>query len=214
MKNENKFSRETILMKFVFTSIAMVLFFATAGGNNAAFAAQSQAGDKILVAYFSLTGNTRVVAESIQKETGGDIFEIKTVQTYPKEYRPLIDMAKREQQTNFRPALATNVDEIDTYDIIFLGYPNWWGTMPMALFTFLEKYDFAGKTIIPFCTHNGSRFGSSVADIKKLYPDTTILDGLALRGGRSGSFEFDDAAARSGVQKEVLAWLNRLGVAK
>jgi flavodoxin len=199
-------------MKFVLASIVMVLSLVAFGGNNAAFAAQNQAGGKILVAYFSLGGNTRVVAESIQKETGGDIFEIKTVQTYPKEYRPLIDMAKQEQQTNFRPVLATNVEEIDAYNIIFLGYPNWWGTMPMALFTFLEQYDFASKTIIPFCTHNGSRFGSSVADIKKLYPDATILDGLALRGGRSGSFEFGNNATRAGVQKEVLAWLNRLGI--
>ncbi|GHV04202.1 flavodoxin [Spirochaetia bacterium] len=174
--------------------------------------AQSDGRNKILVAYFSESGNTRVVAQVIESAVGADIFEIKTVQTYPKEYNPLITLAQKEQRENARPALSTRVGNMDSYDVIFVGYPNWWGTMPMALFTFLEQYDFAGKTIIPFCTHNGSRLGSSVNDLKKLIPKAAVLEGLAIRGGRSGSFELGGQRERDAVQKEVDAWLRRLGM--
>ena len=172
--------------------------------------AQSGGTNKILVAYFSESGNTRVVAQAIQGAVGADIFEIKTVQTYPKEYNPLIELAQREQRENARPSLSTRVSNMDSYDIIFVGYPNWWGTMPMALFTFLEQYNFAGKTIIPFSTHNGSRLGSSVNDLKKLCPRADVLEGLAIRGGRSGSFELGSQREHDNVQKEVNTWLRRL----
>ncbi|GMO33396.1 MAG: flavodoxin [Termitinemataceae bacterium] len=174
--------------------------------------AQSGGRNKILVAYFSESGNTRVVAQLIQSAVGADIFEIKTVQTYPKEYNPLITLAQREQKENARPALAASVSNMDSYDIIFVGYPNWWGTMPMALFTFLEQYNFAGKKVVPFCTHNGSRLGSSEADLKRLIPKATVLEALAIRGGRSGSFELGSPKERDTVQKEVSAWLRRLGM--
>ena len=174
--------------------------------------AQSGGTNKILVAYFSESGNTRVVAQAIQGAVGADIFEIKTVQTYPKEYNPLITLAQREQRENARPALSTSVGNMDSYNIIFVGYPNWWGTMPMALFTFLEQYNFAGKTVIPFCTHNGSRLGSSVNGLKKLIPKATVLEGLAIRGGRSGSFELGSQRERDNVQREVGTWLRRLGM--
>ncbi|GMO14850.1 MAG: flavodoxin [Treponemataceae bacterium] len=169
---------------------------------------------KILVAYFSESGNTRVVAQAIQSAVGADIFEIKTVQTYPKEYNPLITLAQKEQRENARPALASRVSNMDAYDVVFVGYPNWWGTMPMALFTFLEQYNFAGKTVIPFCTHNGSRLGSSVNDLKKLIPKATVPEGLAIRGGRSGSFELGSPKERDAVQREVSAWLRRIGMLK
>ncbi|GMO40785.1 MAG: flavodoxin [Termitinemataceae bacterium] len=174
--------------------------------------AQSDSSKKNLVAYFSESGNTRVVAQIIQSAVGADIFEIKTVKTYPKEYNPLITMAQKEQKENARPALSTNISNMDSYDIIFVGYPNWWGTMPMAIFTFLGQYNFAGKTVIPFCTHNGSRMGSSEGDIKKLIPKATVLGGLAIRGGRSGSFELGSPKERDTVQKEVGSWLRRLGM--
>lgn len=195
-------------MKSIFLVILMFLYL-TAG--TAAYA-QNHGGKKILIAYFSLGGNTRVVAEMLQKEIGGDIFEVKTVQTYPQEFKPLIDLAAQEQEADARPLLATKVEDMSAYDTIFLGYPNWWGTMPMALFSFLEQYDFAGKTIIPFCTHNGSRLGTSVRDIERLAPAATILAGLALNGGRSGSFELGSDSARTKVQKEIVLWLRKLGM--
>jgi flavodoxin len=204
MRAKIKFSREAILVKLVLALITMVLFFAAVGISTAS-AAPSQAGGKILVAYFSWNGNTRVIANQIHQSVGGDIFEIKTVNPYPKEYRPTTEVAKQEQEANARPALSTQVNGMDSYDVVFVGYPNWWGTLPMALFTFLEQYDFSGKAIIPFCTHEGSALGRSVIDIKKLCPQSTVLEGLAIRGGSVNS---------GSAQDTVNAWLRGLDIGK
>ena len=132
-------------------------------------------------------GNTEVVAKKIQSLTGSDLFEIDTVKPYPNDYTETTNVAKDEKRGNARPKLTATVENIDSYDIIYLGYPNWWGTFPMVVFTFLESYDFSGKTIIPFCTHEGSGIGSSERDIKKLCPDAKVLSGLAIRGGSVNS---------------------------
>jgi flavodoxin len=156
---------------------------------------------KILIAYFSRSGNTREIANQIQENVGGDLFEIVTVDPYPADYNGTVDQAKREQENNYRPKLTAEVKNMDSYDVVFVGYPNWWGTMPMAVFTFLEGYNFSGKTIIPFSTHEGSRLGRSVNDIRELCPQATILDGLAIRGS-------DAKNARN----DVAAWLRKLGM--
>jgi len=153
---------------------------------------------KILISYFSRrgknyldgkvvtldVGNTEVIAHKIQKLTGGDLFEIRTKQQYPVEYIETTRVAKNELRSNARPELAEYVKNIDDYEVVYLGYPNWWGTFPMAVFTFLESADFSGKTIIPFCTHEGSGIGFSERDVKLLCPDATCLTGIAIRGGR------------------------------
>ena len=136
----------------------------------------------ILVAYFSHTGNTEVIAGMIAEQTGGDLFHVETTTVYPEEYNDLIAQARQEQDDEARPELASSVADMDAYDTVFIGYPNWWGTMPMTMFTFLESYDFSGKTVIPFCTHEGSALGSSESDIAELLPDAELLDGLAVRG--------------------------------
>ena len=136
----------------------------------------------ILVAYFSHTGNTEVIAGMIAEQTGGDLFHVETTTVYPEEYNDLIAQARQEQDDDARPELASSVADMDAYDTVFIGYPNWWGTMPMTMFTFLENYDFSGKTVVPFCTHEGSALGSSESDIAELIPDAELLDGLAVRG--------------------------------
>ena len=123
--------------------------------------------------------------------------------SYPEEYQAATEVAKKEQETNARPKLVSNVDNIGQYDIIFLGYPNWWGTMPMVFFTFLESHNLTGKTIVPFCTNEGSGMGRSVADIQKLSPKSTVQDGLAIRGRTAND-----------SQKDVSAWLRRIGLLK
>jgi len=128
-------------------------------------------------------GNTEVVATKIQAMTGGDLFEIDTVEAYPKDYTETTNVARNEKRENARPELTAIVDNMDSFDVIYLGYPNWWGTFPMAVFTFLESYDFSGKTIIPFCTHEGSGLGNSERDIKKLCPKANVKTGLGIRGG-------------------------------
>ncbi|MDR2449009.1 MAG: NAD(P)H-dependent oxidoreductase [Prevotellaceae bacterium] len=164
-------------------------------------AAQAQSKGKILVAYFSWGGNTREVAKQIQQQTGGDLFEITTVKPYPKDYNECVAEAKKEQQANARPALAAEVKDMAAYDTVFVGYPNWWGTMPQVLFTFLEKYDLSGKTVVPFCTHGGGRWGRSLNDLKKLCPDATVLEGLAISGGM---------VRRS--KDDVVKWLQKTGI--
>jgi flavodoxin len=127
-------------------------------------------------------GNTEVIAKKIKGITGGDLFEIKTIKPYPSDYEETTKVAKDELRKNARPELADTVKNMDDYDVVYLGYPNWWNTFPMAVFTFLESYDFSGKTIFPFCTHEGSGTGNSERDIKKLCPNAKVLPGIAISG--------------------------------
>lgn len=140
------------------------------------------ASAKILVAYFSRTGNTETIAEMIADSTGGTLFEIVPENAYPEEYSACTAQAQQEQNDNARPALATHVENMAEYDVIYIGYPIWWGTMPMLMFTFLEEYDLDGKTIVPFCTHGGSGLSRSVSDITAACPGATVLNGLAVSG--------------------------------
>lgn len=156
---------------------------------------------KCLIAYFSragynyvdgkiiglAVGNTEVVAQLIGNETGGDLMRILPQTEYPADYHETTDVAKQELAANARPALALAPGSIEDYDIVFLGYPNWWGTMPMPVWTFLERYDFSDKTIIPFCTHEGSGMGRSERDIAALCPQARLKKGLAIQGSNVGS---------------------------
>lgn len=151
---------------------------------------------KALIAYYSRRGenyykgrlqiidegNTEHVAKIIQELTKADLFKIDTIQSYPSGYTETTRVAKVEFQKKARPELKEIPDSIADYDVIYLGYPNWWNTMPMACFTFLETFDFTNKTIIPFCTHEGSGLGNSVRDIRYVCPSANVLDGFALTG--------------------------------
>ncbi len=143
-------------------------------------------------------GNTEVVAGLIQKLTGGDLFKIDTVTPYPADYTQATEVAQRELNENARPALTGRVEGMEAYDTVILGYPNWWGTMPMAVWTFLDSYDFRGKTLLPLCTHEGSGLGHSERDIQRLCPGAKVLKGLAIQGSQVRRAE-----------KEIEAWLKR-----
>lgn len=145
------------------------------------------------------TGNTEIAAGIIQKLTGADTFRIEQVKPYAKGYNECIAQAQDDQKRDARPELKSYPDSIDAYDVIYLGYPNYWSTMPMAVFTFLEHFDFSGKKIVPFCTHEGSGLGSSVNDIKKLCPDASVEAGLAIRGG---------SVERS--EKDIERWIGKV----
>lgn len=129
-----------------------------------------------------IEGNTKIVADMIHNEIGGDVFSIQTEELYPADYEENVDLADEELDTDARPALKNHIDNFDEYDTIFIGYPIWWGTAPMPVYTFLEEYDFSGKTVIPFSTHKGSGLGSSVRDIKEALPDVNVLDGFTIEG--------------------------------
>ena len=127
-------------------------------------------------------GNTERVAEFIQKAVGGDLFELETVREYAKDYRTCTEEAAAEKKSNARPALKVLPESIEEYNVVFLGYPNWWSTAPMPVFTFLDSFDFTGKTIIPFCTNEGSGMGTSERDIRKECPSADVKAGLSIRG--------------------------------
>jgi flavodoxin len=158
---------------------------------------------RILIAYFSWGGNTRGIARQIQQRTGGDLFEIELVRPYSTNYNTCLDEALRDQRANARPALKTHVSNMAQYDVIMLGYPNWWASIPMPIASFLEEYDLAGKTIIPFCSHGGGRFGQSLTAIAKLEPQAKIGDALSVHysGGSS-------------LGNDMSAWLLKNGISQ
>jgi flavodoxin len=147
-------------------------------------------------------GNTQYVAYLIQKNLGADIFRIEPEVPYPVDHSTLVDLAKKEQNEKARPKLAKNVENIEQYDIIFIGYPNWWGDMPMILYTFLEENDLSGKTIIPFNTHGGSGFSGTISTISGLQPNSTVYkDGFSVSRN-----------AVEDCENDVSAWLNTLNI--
>lgn len=173
---------------------------------------------KVLVAYFSHTGenygvgyiekgNTHIIADIIARQLGADMFEISNsnVNAYPDKYDACTKVAKQEQKDDVRPQLSAAMDNIEDYDVIFLGYPNWWSDMPMAVYTFLESYDFSGKTIIPFCTHEGSGLSFTERSIADICTGATILNGLALKG----------SVAQNSQEKATIAvteWLDKIKI--
>lgn len=184
---------------FLFLVILIVLF-----ADNIQAQAQSSSSDKkILIAYFSRSGNTKEIATQIKNATGGDIFEIETVNPYPSEYQAVVDQVKKEIGSNYKPPLKNKVDNMGSYNVIFVGSPIWWSTIAPPVATFLSSYDLSGKTIVPFVTHEGSGLGHSVSDIKKLCPTSTVLEGLPIRGNAAKSSNDD-----------VSKWLREIEILK
>lgn len=153
------------------------------GGSRSAAPAEGRA----LIAYFSWGGNTRGVAGEIQRQTGADLFEITPVPPYSDDYNTVLEQAQRDQNEQARPELEGHVENMSDYDVVFIGYPNWWASIPMPIASFLEGYDFTGKTILPFCSHGGGRFGQSLTAIAKLAPGAVMGEGLSVHysGGSS-----------------------------
>lgn len=155
---------------------------------------------KSLVIYFSWSGNTEKVAKEIQKQTNSDLFKIEAARPYSDDYDTVVDLAKQEQNEKARPRIANQIQNIDDYDTLYIGYPNWWGDMPMIMYTFFETYDLSNKTIAPFCTSGGSGLSNTVNEIKGLEPDATVSEGLHIR----------DSSA-SNPENDVSTWLDKIG---
>jgi flavodoxin len=184
--------------------IALMIIAAFVGSSDQVnFAAEGAMSKKILVVYFSHTGNTREIADQIHKIVGGDIFEIQGVKPYPADYDACVKQAKQELESGYKPALKTKIENIEAYDLVFIGYPIWFGTFPAPVKTFLSGCDFSGKTVVPFCTHGGGGQGRSVTDIKILCPKSTVLDGVAVRG-----------ADVKTAQNTVSEWLRKIKITK
>lgn len=169
--------------------------------------------NKVLVAFFSRTGenygvghidkgNTHIVAEMIARETGGRLFRIEPTKAYPDEYKACIEIAKTEKENNARLSLRGDI-AVEDYDVIFLGYPNWWGDMPMAVYTFIEKHDWGGKRVIPFCTHEGSGLSDTKRFIEKACKGATVVEGVAIKGTTAQN-------AQPQAQKAIESWLKKI----
>lgn len=156
---------------------------------------------KILIAYFSWSGNTKAVAEEIHKQIGGELVEIVPETAYPTSYNATVDKAKQEQQANARPAVKTKIPDFSQYDMVFLGYPNWWGSYPMPVATFIESLNWQGKTVAPFFTHGGGGVQRCQSDLTKLLPNASFAPYLALSGN----------SARS-ASKDVNQWLAKMSL--
>ena len=175
----------------------------TSDSNEESKAEDSAGNGKILVAYFSHSGNTKKIAEEIQSKTGADIFEIKTVNVYSDDYNTVLDEAKAEQNDKARPELSEKVKDMTQYQTVIIGYPIWWGDMPMAVYSFLDEYDLSGKTVLPFCTHGGSGLCQTDKNIQNEEKDAKVTDGLAISDA-----SLDDADG------DIDQWLKRNGVTK
>lgn len=182
--------------------------------------AQSESGKRdVLVVYFSWAENTReyaergidavssastnsrMIASRIHRRVGGDLVGLRTVAPYTSIYDDVLDVALKEQNQKARPPLKTRIPDIAKYDMIFLGYPNWWASIPMSVATFLESYDLSGKTIVPFCTHGGGRLGQTVSAIAKSAPGTKVLKGLSISYGGDGNLD-----------RDIDRWLKSVGI--
>lgn len=161
---------------------------------------QTEGTGKTLVVYFSHTGNTENVANFIHEAVGGDIVKLEPVNAYTDDYDTLLDVAQEEQRNDARPEIATQIDNIDEYDTIFLGYPNWWGDMPMIIYSFLDQYDLSGKTIAPFITSGGSGLSGTPRTIQNEEPNATVTEGLSVRDSNSEN-----------SQSDVNEWLSEIG---
>ena len=161
----------------------------------------NNAGTRVLIVYYSHSGNTRELANRIHKRVGGDIVEIQPVDSYPDDYETVTKQAKRELQSGYKPALKTRIENIGAYDVVFVGSPNWWNTIAPPVITFLTTYDLSGKTAVPFITHGGGGLGRAVADIAALCPNSTISNGLAVWGGEAKA-----------EQNKISEWLHKLGL--
>lgn len=163
----------------------------------------ASSGASRVIADDKLYGNTEFIAHIISETTGGDLFAIKTEKSYPSPHKALIDNAKKEAENNERPKMKTRIENLKDYDVIFIGYPNWWYDMPMVIYSFFDAYDFKGKTIIPFVTHGGSRFSQSVQTIKELEKEARVIEGPSVSARNLPSAE-----------SSVIAWLEKHGFKK
>lgn len=190
----------------------------TAASAVAAPASKTPAGSRTLIVYFSRTGenysvgtikegNTAILAKMIAEQTGGTLFEVKPAKQYPADYKTTCDLAKKELNEGARPAILGDVRDFAAYDTVFIGYPVWWGDLPMAMYTFIGKHNFAGKVVIPFNTHEGSEQGSSISGLTKACKGAKLLKGIAIPGHTAQN---DHAGARASITE----WLKGIGIAK
>ncbi|RYF69505.1 MAG: flavodoxin [Cytophagaceae bacterium] len=171
---------------------------------------------KVLIVYLSRTNNTKAIAEIIQKQVGGTLVSLELVTPYPENYRTTVDQVAKENETGFLPPLKTKIDNIQQYDVVFIGFPTWGMQLPPPMKSFLTQYKLQGKTVIPFNTNGGYGIGSTFQTVKELCPDSNVLEGFSVRGGseRDGQLLVIEGDKAKEVETNVKSWLRKLNVTK
>lgn len=181
----------------------LVAYFSYGENADLPSGADASASASIQVLNDELTGNTGIVADMIAEYTGADLFSIKTVEKYPDTYDATVQKGQEENNANVRPELATHIDNLEQYDVIFLGFPNWWYDMPMAVYSFLDEVDLSGKTVIPFVTSGGSGFSDTIDTISSMEPSATVREGISISGNSALN-----------AKSEIENWLKESGYIK
>lgn len=177
--------------------------------------AQPLTGEKkILIVYLSRTNNTKAIAEFIHQKVGGTLVALELETPYPADYNATVQQVARENETGYLPPLKTNIDRIEQYEVVFLGFPTWGMQLPPPVKSFLRRYSLKGKTVIPFNTNAGYGEGSSFQTVRELCPQSTVLEGFVIRGGleRDGQYLVIKGARAEEAQKEVESWLRKIKV--
>jgi flavodoxin len=187
---------------------------ATPNNTNTTITEQAVTAENILIVYLSRTGNTEAVARMIQNETGGRLVELELETPYPDNYQATVDQVERENAENYLPPLRTNIDNIASYDTVFLGAPTWGMQLPPPMKSFLNKYDLSDKTVIPFNTNGGYGVGSSFRDVEERYPNCTVLEGISVEGGieRDGILFVMEGDKEVQVRSQVSDWLGKIAI--
>jgi flavodoxin len=170
--------------------------------------------ENILIVYLSRTNNTKAVAEIIQKNVGGKLVALELEKPYPENYKAIVEQVSKENETGYLPPLKTKIDSMEKYNVVFIGFPTWGMQLPPPMKSFLHQYDLSGKTVIPFNTNAGYGVGSSFETVKKLCPNSKILEGFSTKGGieRDGVFFVMKGEKEKQAQDEVRKWLQKIGM--
>ncbi len=176
----------------------------------------SDNSNKILIVYLSRTNNTKAIAEIIHNNIGGTLVGLELKKPYPENYKATVDQVAKENETGYLPPLKTTIENIQQYDLVFVGFPTWGMQLPPPMKSFLKQYDLSGKTVVPFNTNGGYGIGSTFDTVKELCPNSTILDGYSVKGGveRDGIFFVMEGEKEKHARTEVLKWLQKINVIK
>lgn len=196
-----------------FFLLVLVLAGCANAGTTAGSSTATADTNRMLIVYLSRTGNTEAVAKMIQQQVGGKLVALELQHLYPENYEAIVQQVQRENETGFLPPLKTTFDSINTYDVVFVGFPTWGMRLPPPMKTFLTQYDFSGKTVVPFNTNAGYGLGSSVETIRQLCPNSVIKEAFSVQGGieRDGILFVMEGDRAVQVEKGIKSWLQRLG---
>lgn len=200
------------MQKLTVVIVLIVCFFSCSKAQKA----EAIKDKKVLIVYLSRTKNTKAVAEIIQKNVGGDLIELELQNPYTENYKATVDKVTKENETGFLPLLKTKIDNIEKYDVVFVGFPTWGMKLPPPMKSFLKQYNLKGKIIIPFNTNAGYGVGSSFDTVKELSPESKMLDSFSVKGGKEkdGILFVMEGDKKVEVEKQIKEWLTRIGLAQ